>query len=417
MVNVLISLGTWGDLTPILAYAKSIAASDECTFLVATHSDLLARAVEALAPIHVETISLGTSTVTGDTLVESTALMDLAQRLKTGRAKPSLVICNLFSLCGTAIAELFCVPCFVVSAFVATDVARPSGFDEAFELCLASTGPHVSQLDRADVRHWAWRLFLADHGDFREQLGLHPWPHLLPLLVYAIPKVFIDLADTQLPASVSVASLSYQPKQPAEARQVLLRRHPQLARLLDYTESHRPIIHIGFGSMDSFHPTLAKEIDSVQVLVSNIARALEILNVSCLWVVNSSIDSLLFKILSQHQSTLQRMQFIQGPVSYPELFASGLVCASINHGGMGTITQVSMAGLKQVIVPFIFDQRKWGERLAGIGVAKVVSEEFAEDVEIGEWAFLIRWLVDDTAQGNNNRIQEWKNRVLEGIIV
>ncbi|ORY50817.1 hypothetical protein BCR33DRAFT_712796 [Rhizoclosmatium globosum] len=325
---LVVALGTTGDIVPVLRYVEVV---------VATHSDLFPLATREIPQSKV--VSIGTLSTAGNTETERRTIASLVSFGATE------IITTLFGLDAVAVAAKTAAKCSVVATFVAPDFAPPSDLMDSL--------PN----DEA-VRHWAWRLFLDDHGSLREELGLDPWPaEPLPNLVYLIEKPFLelamqDLSISHLPSSVSVAgSFLSIPLEPEKARQVILSNTDSVTNLLELA--------------DAF----------------------------AIWVINSSINSPL-------------------PVSYSDLFASGLVRTSINHGGLGTITQASQTGLRQVIVPFIFDQRLWGERLSRIGVAKCASEDIA-DMEVGEWILLIRWLCLNNPTVDE-KVSIWRNKVLAG---
>jgi sterol 3beta-glucosyltransferase len=44
------------------------------------------------------------------------------------------------------------------------------------------------------------------------------------------------------------------------------------------------------------------------------------------------------------------------------------MAAIVHHGGAGTTTTAARAGVPQVVVPHIFDQIYWGERVRALGL-------------------------------------------------
>jgi UDP:flavonoid glycosyltransferase YjiC (YdhE family) len=61
----------------------------------------------------------------------------------------------------------------------------------------------------------------------------------------------------------------------------------------------------------------------------------------------------------------------------------------VHHGGSGTTSEGLRAGVPAVIVPFVFDQFYWGERLAELGVGprpipyrRLTARRLAEAIEI-----------------------------------
>jgi vancomycin aglycone glucosyltransferase len=58
--------------------------------------------------------------------------------------------------------------------------------------------------------------------------------------------------------------------------------------------------------------------------------------------------------------------FALGEVNHQALF--GRVAAVVHHGGAGTTTTATMAGVPQVVVPQIADQPYWARRVADLGI-------------------------------------------------
>src|SRR5262249_12892809 len=58
--------------------------------------------------------------------------------------------------------------------------------------------------------------------------------------------------------------------------------------------------------------------------------------------------------------------FAVGEVNHQELFRR--VAAVVHHGGAGTTTTATMAGVPQVVVPQIADQPYWAGRVADLGI-------------------------------------------------
>jgi vancomycin aglycone glucosyltransferase len=58
------------------------------------------------------------------------------------------------------------------------------------------------------------------------------------------------------------------------------------------------------------------------------------------------------------------------------------VAAVVHHGGAGTATAAALAGAPQVIVPQMYDQRYWAERVEqlGIGIAHPPGAPSAESL-------------------------------------
>ncbi|KAJ3202058.1 hypothetical protein HDU82_007644 [Entophlyctis luteolus] len=379
-----------------------------------SHSDLL-----DLAPAHLfsRRISLGTESTNSTRDAE---LSGLTQALL--QSKADAIVFNLFALEAFSIAEKLQIPCLAVSTFFACDFGPP----ESFEMELAKTEfaswlflpENVSWLTA--VKHWMWRLFLDDHGSYREQvLELPPIPNFSlfkqpPSLVYLMEECLFNLtgvSPSQLPESVSIAGMFLEKagRCVPSSNETVNSQIPELTAFLNSCQ--KKIIHIGFGSMDGLHPSIAKEQDTIIAIVHKIICSLQSNGIAAIWVISARNPYLLVqKVIAS--CSYHDILVVTGEISYCHLFNSGIVCGSLNHGGLGTATQVLQAGLKQVIAPFMFDQRKWGERLQHAGLGRVLSDSL-EMVGNHELTDALEWLAGDMEMQGAIKLnlQQWQLQV------
>jgi vancomycin aglycone glucosyltransferase len=126
---------------------------------------------------------------------------------------------------------------------------------------------------------------------------------------------------------------------------------PLPAELMAFIAAGEPPIYVGFGSM--FVPS-AREAASValEAIRAQGRRAIVLRGWAELTLDDDQSDC-----------------FITGDVNQQALFP--LMAAIVHHGGAGTTTAATRAGIPQVIVPQIVDQPYWAGKIAelGIGVA------------------------------------------------
>jgi len=125
-----------------------------------------------------------------------------------------------------------------------------------------------------------------------------------------------------------------------------------------------PPICVGFGSMPSGDPA---------ALAREVVRALEL--AGCRGLLLSGWGALA-------QVELPKSVFALEAAPHDWLFPR--VAAVVHHGGAGTTAAALRAGVPSLVVPFIADQRFWGERIANLGAGprpfsrkKLRAERFA----------------------------------------
>jgi UDP:flavonoid glycosyltransferase YjiC (YdhE family) len=120
---------------------------------------------------------------------------------------------------------------------------------------------------------------------------------------------------------------------------------PKLASFLD---AGPPPVYLGFGSMTDTDPAGTTRL---------ILRAIE--RVGCRALVSEGWAGLA-------QQALPEGVLAIGSVSHARLFPR--LAAVVHHGGAGTTTTAARAGVPQIVVPHLFDQIYWGERVAALGL-------------------------------------------------
>ena len=123
---------------------------------------------------------------------------------------------------------------------------------------------------------------------------------------------------------------------------------PLPAELMAFIAAGEPPIYVGFGSM--FVPS-AREAAGValEAIRAQGRRAIVLRGWAELTLDDDQSDC-----------------FITGDVNQQALFP--LMAAIVHHGGAGTTTAATRAGIPQVIVPQIVDQPYWAARVAALGI-------------------------------------------------
>jgi len=118
--------------------------------------------------------------------------------------------------------------------------------------------------------------------------------------------------------------------------------------LQEFIEAGTPPIFIGFGSMSLKNPQKATEI-ILEALQQSGQRG--ILHMGWGGLGNQDLPNYVFKInYAPYGWLFPRMALV------------------IHHGGSGTTSFVLRAGIPSCVVPFVFDQLFWGNRVAELGV-------------------------------------------------
>ena len=371
-----------------------------------------------------------------------------------------LVLCNMFSLEGVHIAEALGVRCVILSPCLPPCTGAPDGFEAEFAaqmptlyrrlkteqqrqrwlspLCRRShrrpaplpLDPHSllsadARCSWDDVETWMWRLFLDDHGEWRERaLGLPavpldawdapscsaPLPCRCPLLVGVSPS----LAARVLSARVAASS----PGKPDHSNDKAQREEDddshlahslhsnvaiccgpwQRGHILSESSSHAHgsalpadlwkllsgtrrradtgepqqaaamgCVCIGFGSMASLGFIDVRGWG--WVLLQAIMGALGREGLGGVWLLQgwpaSVVEAL--RALSRKAGRAGPGELDWDFITVEAVAHDALLpecVAMIHHGGAGTVAACVRAGCAQIIVPFAFDQHEWAASLA-----------------------------------------------------
>jgi UDP:flavonoid glycosyltransferase YjiC (YdhE family) len=174
----------------------------------------------------------------------------------------------------------------------------------------------------------------------RAALGLAPLRDVLGSVLSERPLLAADPELAPLPEDLRERALSIGCLHPSEGSAL----PPKLEGFL---AAGAPPVYLGFGSMTDTDPAATTRL---------LLRAVEL--AGCRALVSEGWAGL-------GQQPLPEGVLAIGSVSHASLFPR--LAAVVHHGGAGTTTTATRAGVPQIVVPHIFDQIYWGERVAALG--------------------------------------------------
>ncbi len=218
----------------------------------------------------------------------------------------------------------------------------------------------------------------------RAALGLGPVRSVLAHFITDHPLLAADPELAPVPADLRGSTTVIGCLHPVDG--------PELpAKLESFLESGRPPVYLGFGSMTDTDPA-----GTTAVLL----RAVELAGCRAL--------------VSEGWAGLGRLPLPEGvlaigSVSHARLFPR--MAAIVHHGGAGTTTTAARAGVPQIVVPHLFDQIYWGERVStlGIGPPQIRRTQLsAERLASALREVLENELVQERAQTLAARLAAWR---------
>ncbi|RCH83297.1 hypothetical protein CU098_007616 [Rhizopus stolonifer] len=274
--------------------------------------------------------------------------------------QPTVLVYTTFALEGWSIAEKLAIPSAVISLFPLDLYPIPDTFEQTIRQAMP-TLYHQSlvKIWSPHIHHWMWRLFLEDQGDFRDQvLNIDPIPCInrIPALFYALdPALF----QTDYFPVCGYWSLTLK-------EQVSIK-------------TDRPLLVVHFGSMDTFAPCLCDDpAIFVKRTMRQLYRILDTFDLDIVWLVSDHTP--LHQALIPYADT--RIHILQ-PMSHRAMIDQLDVIGMIHHGGIGTCSTLMQLCLPQAMLPFLFDQPYWADRLSelGIGLRLDLDRDWTEAVE------------------------------------
>jgi len=231
-----------------------------------------------------------------------------------------------------------------------------------------SLGPTGNRLSHLLLEQLFWQLYRRQINQFRRAvLGLAPYPLAGPMeairqagvpRLYAFsPRVVPRPADW--PATTAITGYWFLPPSPG------WRPAPALQAFLD---TGPPPVYVGFGSMVTREP---------ERTLTLVLRALTLSGQRGL--------------LARGWGGLPAETVLPATVTMvdeaPHAWLFPRMAALVHHGGAGTTGAGLRAGVPSIVVPHLFDQAFWGERVAALGAgppplprATLTAERLAETI-------------------------------------
>jgi hypothetical protein len=308
---------------------------------------------------------------------------------------PHAVLFNLWSVAAFHVADALAVPCAIVSPAPASPAAAAAAeravarlLRQERALCAVveeddERTPLPSRFGsvRANLLHWMAPLLTDPYPAWRAAHGLAPLPALLsPDRAASVPVLYGCSAALLPPPGFWPANAhvvgwwggcASAPAPCAIAASFIA----SAARCDQLTPS--PVVYIGFGSMTGLGlaPSAEAQLDAAEEVAATLGAAV----IAHVPGESRAAEGKATEAAAS-ETTVQRVPACDCGVSLSgrvlmlrhsvDLGALLPVCAAaVHHGGAGTVHACAVAGVVQAVVPFVYDQRMWAERLAYLGVA------------------------------------------------
>lgn len=429
-------IGTRGDVQPLAILAANLAAKHDVFFVTNRDNSFAEAPLKRAGVQRVDFLSLPSVTPRGGTRVvsehqhraECTDFLEDALGCRAGHqggegteagdretfveeASECLVVINLFAVEGFHIAEALGVPCAIVSpCHIPYDAPR----NVVRDIKLGYPG-----LYDAEVEHWAWVLFDTTRwAHWRvTELGLDEVPFLerrmKTQLIYAIPPSIYPIPG-YLPDTVRATGFFFPPE--GWEREVIVP-----TRMQDFFEG--PVVCIALSTSWDKMGTLGNDEDAIR-FIRACHSSMKSLGLRG-FLLLSTLDSVLGRAWTgvfrkrklandskaEHETSWldgdDVLQAFAGSFPYEQLFS--LCFAAFHHGGSGSVAEAIRAGIPQIILPTVFDQQHWAERMQWLSVAKILSRtEQSEsiDIEENELFMAFEFLKSAEARENARNLRE-----------
>lgn len=392
-----LAIGTRGDVQPLAILAATLARrSSRVTFVTnASVRRFVQPQLNASGVRHIEFLTLPSMTPMGaePTVSEEDHREECVRALettfgKTGTECESLLVINLFALEGFHIAEALGIPCAIVSPCVVPYTA-PSSVMKRLKRGMPG-------LCDSEVEHWAWPLFDTKRwGRWRrERLHLDEVPFLTRRrktpLIYAISPTMCPVPG-YWPESARMTGFFFPPADWEHRIPCTFSKE-----VTDFSSDKVVTITMSTPWDMGLLGGISEAVRFIETCRSSLASS----GLRGLFVISAANSVLgkawrrLFPVTnsttrlqewSPDDNTSEEMhgivdlggdqiiQAVAGSPPFEKLFSQS--CGVWHHGGSGRVAEATRAGKPQIILPTLFDQRNWAERLAWLSVARIISRQ------------------------------------------
>ncbi|KAK8461437.1 hypothetical protein SEVIR_1G038800v4 [Setaria viridis] len=301
------------------------------------------------------------------------------------------IVINFFALEGWHLAELFQVKCIVAAPYF-VPYSAPTTFERQFKHNFPLLYKYFQEAPTntvcwKDIIHWMWALFTESWGSWRENcLNLSAIPftdpvtnlplwHVReesPLLLYGFSKEIVECPG-YWPSGAHACGFWFLPMawqfSCDKCMELSGNTNPSFGGVL--CANHSSLEHFLIGNSYSSGPIFVG-LSSIEltdyrfILFSSGYQPLD----SAIQGIASSITKSSEAETPCDDSTLLfngRLFCFSGSIPYSWLFPR--CTAAIHHAGSGSTAAALLAGIPQLVCPFLLDQFYWAERLHWLGVA------------------------------------------------
>ena len=357
-MRVLLStIGSRGDVQPLVALASQLRAHGQevrlCVppdfqdwiaglgFLVTPIGPELRKAMAMAPATGPAAAPAPLSPERGRQLVEASVAAQFEKIAAAGEGCDIIVAATALQIAARSVAEKMRVR-YVFSAYCPNVLPSPHHAPPPIPPLPGQT-PVPATADNREL--WARdgerfnEVFGAALNAHRASLGLAPVADVRSSIFTDRPWLAAD--RTLAPWPDPTDSAVYQP-----GAWILPDERPLSAELEAFLDAGEPPVYFGFGSMRAPHDVSQVMIQTARALGR---RAIVSRGWADLSLVDSGPDCLAI-----------------GEVNQQALFTR--VAAVVHHGGAGTTTAAALSGAPQVVIPQIYDQHYWAQRVEGLGL-------------------------------------------------
>ncbi len=456
-VVVVVAFGTRGDVQPLAVLARSLYLRNGFAVTFITHAAHESALKPLLYPAAFcglpslpaacwrgESQSAGGHSWRDDPEAREACVRAVCECFLTCRiGGGAALLHNLFALEAVHLAEALGVPSCAAAPYV-VPYGMPSGFAGALERTLPAVAHALRHtppgtLSMREVEHWLWPLWTERWGDWRaDRLRLPALPLDVgddaPVTLPRAPPLLYGFSEQLVtrpgywPESTHITGFWHAERDSAYEDERDLEPEPGYAppsTLNHFLTAFRPVSDpvalITFGSMASMDGALPFPRTLLRCLAEALteARLRGVLlmdagsSLAAAW--RAGADTL----HDDGTSSVAAWPHMLGVATFvPHKWLMPRCHVVLHHGGSGTCAAALRAGVSQAIMPFMYDQFFWAERLAEIGVAAALNHlvvlcdpRDAEEVRVATYA-IEQALRAALAPAVKQAAREWRSRLV-----